>query len=514
MGNEIEKLYPGSQAMPIAAVAGSFAIVKRGFNRFIVNTGGATSGTFTLQFGTIVSITFDVTDMYSALSVNFGGLVSVTSLGGDDYLFDISAWGGGTTTDPYVGFHVITVTDDSTDTGLVAVRDPIVFPYGTSAADVQTALELDPDIGPGNVAVSKATVSGADVYTITFQGSLANTNIAQLKVSSSLKQDASTIAVSNSQSGAADVPVTPTNAVYTTAVAAVDWIDTLDLGGATSGIFRIEDDNGTGDWISIDFSQSPWLSGIATADLQGAFYGHGGGFAGTTLAGPDGGPWTLTRPDIGHGFIITSNSTNAAPSGPSITITQTGNGGISQVDHCTFSGTATGGAMTYDGNPVTYGQDITAAMGPPTGVSSFSGSPASGLIVTTWAGYGSHTPITVEANTLMIVGQPQIVSISLTDTPTEGTLTVTLDGVTSAEFNWNDSTPAAITGFTGGGSAGAWTYTADVNAANVTKSASEGATPLRKALTAEIVTIQDGGAAAAANVAFHWWSLFGASCDV
>ena len=38
----------------------------------------------------------------------------------------------------------------------------------------------------------------------------------------------------------------------------------------------------------------------------------------------------------------------------------------------------------------------------------------------------------------------QIVAVTLPDSPTEGTLNVTLDGSTSSDFNWNDSSPAFL----------------------------------------------------------------------
>ena len=90
--------------------------------------------------------------------------------------------------------------------------------------------------------------------------------------------------------------------------------------------------------------------------------------------------------------------------------------------------------------------------------------------------------------------QPQIVTVTTPDNTTEGTLNVTLDGSTSADFNYNDSSPSGLTGWTGGGSAGNWTYTRDTNAADVSASAAEGSGPLRKACAIEIVTTQEGSA--------------------
>lgn len=96
-------------------------------------------------------------------------------------------------------------------------------------------------------------------------------------------------------------------------------------------------------------------------------------------------------------------------------------------------------------------------------------------------------------------GQPQIVTVTLPDSPTEGTLNVTLDATTSSDFNYSDSSPASITGWTGGGSAGNWTYTRDTNASNVSVSGAEGSTPLRKACAIEIVTTQEGSSGGGAT---------------
>lgn len=88
----------------------------------------------------------------------------------------------------------------------------------------------------------------------------------------------------------------------------------------------------------------------------------------------------------------------------------------------------------------------------------------------------------------------QVATVTIPNSPTEGTLNVTLDGSTSSDFNWNDSSPATISGWTGGGSAGNWTYTRDTAAADVSVSGAEGSAPLRKDCGIEIVTTQEGSA--------------------
>jgi hypothetical protein len=52
--------------------------------------------------------------------------------------------------------------------------------FGAGAATVQAALTGLSLIGGGNASVSKATVDGADVYTVTFQGGPVAKDVAQL----------------------------------------------------------------------------------------------------------------------------------------------------------------------------------------------------------------------------------------------------------------------------------------------------------------------------------------------
>ena len=117
--------------------------------------------------------------------------------------------------------------------------------------------------------------------------------------------------------------------------------------------------------------------------------------------------------------------------------------------------------MLFDGQSLAYNADASTLS---LAGASASGTPASGTITTTWSDFSSHMTFSVSADTLRIEGQPQIVSVTLDDAPTEGTLNATLNGSPSSDFGYGDSSPASIGGWTGGGSAGAWTYTANVNA--------------------------------------------------
>ena len=257
--------------------------------------------------------------------------------------------------------------------------------YNDSYATIQAALEALSSIGSGNVGVT-GTATG---YAVEFQGALANTDVGALTAGNiTLKQKADTVSVSTTTNGAA----------------AVNEVQQLNLGGATTGTFDVGG-------VTIDVT-----SGSLQSDLQSAWA--------TALLG---GTWTAT--DQGGGVW---NLTEA---------------GYSNWGEPSLSNNAT------DGSP-------------------------------------SISTITNGAAEVF-----QIVAVTLPDSPTEGTLNVTLDGSTSSDFNWNDSSPAFLSGWTSGGSAGNWIYTRDTAAADVTVSGAEGSTPLRKDCGIEIVTTQDGSSA-------------------
>ena len=246
----------------------------------------------------------------------------------------------------------------------------------TFASKIQTELEALSNIGSGNVAV---TWMGSYAK-VEFQGTLANTNVAEITVSSNtLKRAADTVSVSTTQSGA----------------------------GGANEVKRFNGDNATTGYVEFSIGLTQVTAPFDSSNLQTAFdsmYGSGN----TSVSDVGSNQFTITfqsslaNQDIAD-LTISSNTTDTSPS------------------------------TSTDSNGST--------------------------------------------------GQPQIETVTLPDSPTEGTLNVTLDSVLSSDFNWNDSTPAAITGWTTGGSAGNWTYTRDSNASNVTASGAEGSTPLRKALT-------------------------------
>ena len=240
------------------------------------------------------------------------------------------------------------------------------------AAAIQTALEALSNIGSGNVAVTWST----DHARVEFQGTLADTNVAEITVSSNtLKRAADTVSVTTTTNGSGE--------------SAEEW--TLDISGNSSGDYKIS------------------ISGLGTT---------------TAIAYND------------SAFSVESNL-NTISSGYTVTDLGSGLYKISKLADVSLSITDD----TTDG-----GVEITESLP-----------------------YSS--------------GTPQVVTVTLPDSPTEGTLNVTLDGSTGSDFNYADSAPSFITGWTGGGSAGNWTYTRDINASNVSVSGAEGSTPLRKAFT-------------------------------
>jgi hypothetical protein len=70
----------------------------------------------------------------------------------------------------------ITNADGGTFTLTYSGQTTTAIPYGSSAAVVDAALEALSNIGAGDVSVVKAS----DVYTITFAGAMAATDVAQL----------------------------------------------------------------------------------------------------------------------------------------------------------------------------------------------------------------------------------------------------------------------------------------------------------------------------------------------
>jgi hypothetical protein len=159
--------------------------------------------------------------------------------------------------------------------------------YNASAATIQTALEGLASIGSGNVVVTAT----ADGFTAEFQGSLANTDVGALTCTPSLKQKADTISVTNTQNGTADAGVTPSNSTTTSAVAAVDEVQLVNLGSASTGTFDLNGNSTSATVNSLDTSgvqtacDAIWGTGNTSVSGSGPFtVGFQGSFAGQPIA--------------------------------------------------------------------------------------------------------------------------------------------------------------------------------------------------------------------------------------
>lgn len=232
-----------------------------------------------------------------------------------------------------------------------------------------------------------------------------------------------------------------------------------------------------------------------TAEADGFTIELQGSLANTDLGDLSAGSNTLTQKADTVSTVTTTNGTADTWTGVTLGGSFTDGDDVSTaaIQTITFSPAPERGTWTFNGTGSIAIGDTPSS---PAGWST-AGSAASGTVTVTRqdtaSGQSSFSHSVDSLEYKSATGNPQIVTVTLPDSPTEGNLHVTLEA-TSADFSYADSSPAAITGWTGGGSAGNWTYTRDTNAADVAASGGEGSTPLRKACGLEFVTVQDGSA--------------------
>lgn len=182
-------------------------------------TGSPTGGTFTLNFGDDITGPIAYNASAAGVQAALADLDSIGSgTGGTDEVQTVTVSGtptGGT----------FTLTYSGQTTGAIA--------YNAAASGVQTALQALSNIGANNVTVTGAT---GGPYTVTFTGSLADEDVAQMTATSSL------IGGTNPA-----VTVTTTTAgVANTAVVAVS--------GNAGGPYTITFENAMGDELLEGFS--------------------------------------------------------------------------------------------------------------------------------------------------------------------------------------------------------------------------------------------------------------------
>jgi hypothetical protein len=97
-----------------------------------------------------------------------------------------------------------TVTETGVTTGNFTISyggQTATIAADSAAATVQSALQALSSIGSGNATVARSGSAGAYVYTITFTGTLAHTNVAQVTTSNGTLADGGTVAAATTVAG-------------------------------------------------------------------------------------------------------------------------------------------------------------------------------------------------------------------------------------------------------------------------------------------------------------------------
>jgi hypothetical protein len=335
-----------------------------------------------------------------------------------------------------------TLTFGSQTTGNIA--------FNATAAQVQAALEALSNIGPGNVACSGGPLPATSV-TITFVGTLAFA--AQPPIAAG---------PANLTGGTNPAP----SLAHRTTRALVSDVQTLSLSGnPTAGTFTLTFGNQTTDAIAFNATAAQVqaaltaLSTIGTGNLTCT----GGPLPTANVQMTFAGSLALSlQPPIA---VAANSLTNAASPTPAVAHTTTG-AAVADVQTLSINGSPTGGNFT-----LTFGGQTTAAIpfnataaqvqADLTALSSIgannvacTGGPLPGAsVTTTFAGAlapgaqqpisfgnsltGGTTPTPAVAHTTPGAAVADVQTLSLTDTPTGGSFTLTFDGQTTAAIPFN-----------------------------------------------------------------------------
>jgi hypothetical protein len=357
--------------------------------------------------------------------------------------------------------------------------------WDASAATVQAALEATAAFEVGDITVSSIT----DGYEFTFTGGLAAMNVDPISVdATNLRTAADTITITVTQTGIANVTVTPSIETITNNVGPQNEVQKISMGGATSGDIDL---NGNGTSANTELNVSSVQTACNTIWGSGNTYvSDVGGDINIEFQG------SLSATPIPE-MTFTNNNTNGTPS---ISTYTQGVTGVHQVDEITFTGTATAGSCTIDGDSCGYATSAASAV-TVTGATVSATTPASGSITITWdSDYSSHVPVSVSADTLRIEGRPEIFTVELPEEPTEGNFYLKKDGSGDTLIYFDDDSTDVTTALgaaqhnytaSGGPLPGVLTITSDTNVASPTWTAHE-YTALRKGVSATVTTVTQG----------------------
>lgn len=305
---------------------------------------------------------------------------------------------------PIAGTFTLTYDGQTTD----------AIAYDADAAAIVAALEATAAFEVGDVAVDRT----GNVITITYQGGLAAMSLPEITADASLlKQAAETIGIAVTQSGNAPVDSVPSINTTTSAVTGVNEVQTITFDATPdSGSWTI---NGETVASGASAAWSDVEAAIEAAGLPCAVTGtFGGGFVVTFDS----------QAPVSALTVVTSSLLDSGSTAVGNTVTETTAGvtSVHQVDTVTFDSTAVAGSMTLDGNSLAY--DTNASTLTISGAMA-SGTPASGSILITWDDDQSHSPVSVATSSLLsVVGRQQILTITLDDSPTEGSWRVLTGG--------------------------------------------------------------------------------------
>jgi hypothetical protein len=416
--------------------------------------------------------------------------------------------------------------------------------YNDTAATIKTALEGLSTIGSGNIDVT--SVSGG--FRFEFKGVLASTDVSLISATPTLKQSASAVNITVLQYGAETVNINADNQITQAALdtseqqypssasnisTGTDWTNLSNITSEDGSYVSCDVASGSNSkFLQIFFNNFniPSYATIVGVLVEIKRYKDGAGTfneswsgirtgveLGTNFAGSPAWSTSETFDSVGgstelHGLTLTPDDFNTGNVKYRCRIYATGNsvqGYIDtarmtvyykahQIDTCSFDDLATSGSVVIGGFNIAYNGSI----GSPGSGFSISGGPQT-EVVTIWDDYSSHTPLTIDSNTLSIPGQHNIVVITLSDSPTEGNyyLSVARPLVVASVFNdisYNALGSDIETLLTTGGYGctvtgdGPWTIESTTNENWTVSAAEEIATPLLKSLGVEIIVSQTG----------------------